>query len=234
MTYYRNLYSLQDKILRNVNSLETPFYLTGGTALGRFYLNHRWSDDLDFFLNGNKNFQNFVKLQLKNLSENFGITISDSLITDDFVRIFINENEQSLKIEFVNDINYYVGNVKLIGNLRVDNPQNILCNKLTAIIGRDEPKDVFDIICIANNYSFNWKDIFKETKEKSVLNEIDLIERLENFPIELFQNVIWRKDSFSLEKYESKLKTIIHDFTLGLDNSIGKDKIAIENAEAVL
>jgi len=25
------------------------FYLSGGTALAEFYLQHRWSEDLDFF-----------------------------------------------------------------------------------------------------------------------------------------------------------------------------------------
>ncbi|MCD4795127.1 MAG: nucleotidyl transferase AbiEii/AbiGii toxin family protein [Bacteroidales bacterium] len=33
-----------------------PFYLTGGTALVRFYLNHRYSEDLDFFVNKRKKY----------------------------------------------------------------------------------------------------------------------------------------------------------------------------------
>ena len=38
-------------MLGEMQSLKTGFYLTGGTALGRCYLNHRYSDDLDFFVN---------------------------------------------------------------------------------------------------------------------------------------------------------------------------------------
>ncbi|MDR1421550.1 MAG: nucleotidyl transferase AbiEii/AbiGii toxin family protein, partial [Coriobacteriales bacterium] len=34
-----------------VQSCKTPFYLTGGTALSRIYYAHRFSDDLDFFVN---------------------------------------------------------------------------------------------------------------------------------------------------------------------------------------
>ncbi len=30
--------------------LETPFYLTGGTALSRHYFNHRYSDDIVLFV----------------------------------------------------------------------------------------------------------------------------------------------------------------------------------------
>lgn len=46
-----------DKILELVGKADTAFYLTGGTALGRFYLNHRYSDDLDFFVNKNTEFR---------------------------------------------------------------------------------------------------------------------------------------------------------------------------------
>ncbi len=34
---YKELYKLQDEILRVVSSLENDFYLTGGTALHRFF-----------------------------------------------------------------------------------------------------------------------------------------------------------------------------------------------------
>ena len=81
-------------------------------------------------------------------------------------------------IEFVNDVKYYPGNPSVYQFGLIDTPQNILANKLTAIVGRDEPKDVFDIIHIALNYSFNWNDIFKHAKEKTVINEIDIEERL--------------------------------------------------------
>ena len=51
-----------------------------------------------------------------------------------------------------------------------DTPVNILSNKLTAIVGRDEPKDIFDIIHLSLNYSFNWLDIFEHAKQKAVIN----------------------------------------------------------------
>jgi len=50
-SYYNRLYAFQDEIMKVVHRQEVDFYLTGGTALSRFYLNHRYSDDLDFFIN---------------------------------------------------------------------------------------------------------------------------------------------------------------------------------------
>lgn len=41
---YAQLYILQDKVLKIIFAEETPFYLTGGTALHRFYCNERCSD----------------------------------------------------------------------------------------------------------------------------------------------------------------------------------------------
>jgi len=40
-----------DKVLSLIRQADTAFYLTDGTALGRHYLHHRYSDDLDLFVN---------------------------------------------------------------------------------------------------------------------------------------------------------------------------------------
>ena len=48
--YQKNLYPLQDKVLQIIGAVDNNFYLTGGTALSRAYLHHRFSDDLFFLL----------------------------------------------------------------------------------------------------------------------------------------------------------------------------------------
>lgn len=45
--YTNNLYPFQDLVLKLIMKVDDAFYLTGGTALGRHYLKHRYSDDLD-------------------------------------------------------------------------------------------------------------------------------------------------------------------------------------------
>jgi len=49
--YFNKLYPLQDRVLKAIAACETDFYLTGGTALSRWYLHHRFSDDLHCFVN---------------------------------------------------------------------------------------------------------------------------------------------------------------------------------------
>ena len=228
---YNKLYLLQDKFLAWWQTLGLPFYLTGGTALGRFYLNHRFSEDLDFFINSGIRYQYYIA-ELKNkITSNFSVNIQQSLFTDDFTRFFITEDDTFLKIGLVNDVGYYVGNPFIYKYGIIDTPINILSNKLTALVDRDEPKDIFDIIHLSLNYSFNWLDIFNHAKQKAVINEIDVEQRLISFPIEWLENVNWLKASPDIGTSRLKLHQIADDFLLGKPNSLGKDKPAIEMAK---
>ena len=107
--YYQNtLYPLQDKVLEIIGQLPVGFYLTGGTALSRAYLHHRYSDDLDFFVNGVTDF----KLQVNTIVKAFadaGHLIDTSVADDGFARIFIFDGESSLKLDFVNDVPFRSG-----------------------------------------------------------------------------------------------------------------------------
>ena len=55
--YTKKLYPLQDDVLKLIENESTGFYLGGGTALSRHYLDHRFSDDLDFFQNDSDDFK---------------------------------------------------------------------------------------------------------------------------------------------------------------------------------
>jgi predicted nucleotidyltransferase component of viral defense system len=201
MSTYNELYKFQNKVLLEIGKLDSPFYLTGVTALNRFYLNHRWSDDLDFFVNGIDSFAKWIERFIQTLKVKFHHESLNDLFTEDYFRCFLSDKNLVLKLEFVNDVVNYVGNPQVVNNFKIDNVQNILCNKLTALIGRDEPKDVFDIVCISLNYSFNWKQIFLNAKEKSLMNELDILERMTTFPVELFKEVKWRTDLLDLTQY---------------------------------
>jgi len=231
---YNKLYQLQDKFLSWWLSLGLPFYLTGGTALGRFYLNHRFSDDLDFFTNANAQYTNSITELNRKIKGQFEVNMQQSLFADDFTRFFITEDDHFLKIELVNDIEYYAGKPTPYKYGFIDTPLNILSNKLTALVGRDEPKDIFDIIHISTNYSFNWMDVFYHAKQKATINELDVEQRLASFPVEWLENVNWLTKPINIEQYRRNLNTIANDFLLGNDNSLGENKQPIENAKPIL
>ena len=230
---YRKLYQTQDKILRALKPVLSAFYLTGGTALGRFYLNHRFSEDLDFFLNKSDAFHSTIKNIEKVLLSKFSVLKHQSIVYDDFVRYYIEEDKSVLKIEFVNDIAYRCGDPKKYEFGFIDTPLNILTNKLTAIIGRDEPKDVFDIYALSNHYMFNWLEVFIEAKNKAIINEIDVEQRITSFPVILFQEADWHILPIDIETVGTAIKKIANDFFLGSDNSLGVNKPDIGDAEVI-
>lgn len=112
----------------------------------------------------------------------------------------------------------------------MDNPLNILANKLTSIVGRDEPKDMFDIIHIARSYDFNWSDVFYQAKQKVVINELDVGQRMASFPVEWFQNVKGLLTSPDTDSLANSVRQVADDFLLGRVNSLGKGKTPVEQA----
>ncbi len=137
---------MQNRILKAVNGLKTGFYLTGGTASSRGYLNHRFSDDLDFFVNDDDRFGLWAERIINTLSKSEDWHIDVLQRDSRFIRLSLMYEDILLKIELVNDIPSHVGNIRvheILGML--DSPENILANKVTAAIDRQEPKDFADI-----------------------------------------------------------------------------------------
>jgi hypothetical protein len=227
---YKSLYLLQDKALEILKGQLGPFYLTGGTALGRFYLNHRFSDDLDFFVNSNPEFTIEVERIYKRLIEHLPADTKATIVTDEFVRIWIGE-EVKMKLEFVNETGVHLGSVLFYDQIPLDNPGNILANKLGAMLSRDEAKDVFDIVSLASSYSFNWRTIYEQATRKQLMNEEDVLMRLTTFPVEWLPEQYWLRNPVNLMDFKEKLDRIADDFLLAKDNSLGAGKTPIENAK---
>jgi len=144
--YLTRLYPRQNGVLARLASVETGFYLTGGTAASRAYLHHRFSDDLDFFVNDDARFGLWAQRVVQALAGSGGWHVTVVQQDARFVRLTVVGGDLVLKIEMVNDVPAHVGELKrdpVLGLL--DSPENILANKLTAVVDRDEPRDLADI-----------------------------------------------------------------------------------------
>jgi hypothetical protein len=227
---YSELYNLQDKVLTALAGHFGPFHLTGGTALGRFYLDHRYSEDLDFFTNQNPGFTKGAGFLRSILREKFNTSDDKVILYPDYIRIWV-PGQEDLKIEMVNDVAERWGLPILAGTTPVDTVGNILANKLTALLSRDEPKDVFDIVSIASNFSFNWGDVFVYALRKAIIAEPDVLMRLTTFPVEWLPEQRWLKHPADLPSFKEKLDRIADDFLLAKDNSLGTGKTPIEEAK---
>ena len=227
---YPDLYKLQDKVFEALRGRYGSLYLTGGTALSRFYLHHRYSDDLDFFVNDDTSFLTLVQNIRGVLNRSFKVLTNKLIQHDTFIRIWIESEGVELKLEFVNDVPFRWNTSHTVLDIPIDNVGNILANKLTALISRDEPKDVYDIVSIAETYSFSWPDVFENAMNKAIIAEPDVAMRLTAFPPELIQKQLWLAKPFDLKKFKNHLQIVSDDFLLARENSLGKDKKNVTEA----
>jgi len=201
---YKKLYLLQDEVLNVVFDTEHEFYLTGGTCLSRFYVEKRYSDDLDFFANQSPRYSFAIKNIKKALQERFQIIVE--VESKDFTRFKIDD---LLQVDFVNDISFRYKEPRVNEkNYLLDTIENILSNKITAVIGRDNPKDIFDIYLICKFYDIKWSEILDAAHQKAGFSNEELIIRLKSFPKELFSEIKIIDDTF-LDNFESDFPKII-------------------------
>lgn len=230
--YETKLYPTQNEVLKTLKSLELPFYLTGGTALSRGYFNHRYSDDLDLFVNADKNFLKITETVINKLKEiGFSVEIQPSN-SDSFSRIFLNKNigglnKNGLKIDFVNDIDVHFGEIKETPIFyQTDSIRNILSNKYTALY-RLSVKDIVDICEIAKNYSFNWRDIITEAEQKEAGIDLkEVVEIFKSYDDSSFEKVRWINKP-SISQLKNQIERIAYDMITQGPNSLcfGKKKI---------
>ena len=209
---YTKLYELQDRVLKVVFETEHEFYLTGGTCLSRFYIEKRYSDDLDFFTNQSLRYSFAMKNIKKALNKEFELSVE--VETKDFTRYKVDD---LLQVDFVNDIAFrYKEPIVNENNYLLDTIENILSNKITAVVGRDNPKDIFDIYLIWKFYDFNWSEIVASAHQKAGFSDEELIIRLKTFPKELLGEIKIVDKTF-LENFDTDFKKIIEDIDKILD-----------------
>lgn len=135
--YFDTFYSFQDSILAICSQIESGFYLSGGTAASRGYLNHRFSNDLDFFTNDDPLFGLWIERIIKSLGQVQELSLQVLLKEERFCRMIVSRARVELKLEWINDVPAHVGKIvehPVLG--RLDSAENILANKITALIDR--------------------------------------------------------------------------------------------------
>ena len=203
---YKELYRLQDEVLREIFVADHDFYLTGGTCLSRFYHHKRYSLDLDLFNHNNDLYSGQLREIQTSLDKHF--TVAVSVKAKDFTRLLIDE---ALQIDFVNERTPRLNQIIILDSgIKIDSINNMLSNKLTEVMGRDDPKDIFDIYLIARYYSFSWEDILESSRDKLAFNLEDLVMRLKTFPQELL-TMLNLVDKNFLNDFDNKYPVILDE-----------------------
>ncbi|OGK11933.1 hypothetical protein A2768_00770 [Candidatus Roizmanbacteria bacterium RIFCSPHIGHO2_01_FULL_37_16] len=170
--------------VKNEDFFKSDFYFTGGTALSFFYLQHRYSEDLDFFSERKFSFAKTLEL-VRSWANKYSFTFTEQV--SEVVHIFIIKfkNGESLKVDF----GYYpykrVENGISYENFAVDSLLDIAINKLSTINQRSQVKDFVDLYFVLDKFTI-WDLIegvrvkFKQELEPLVLGG-DLIYIVDQF-----------------------------------------------------
>jgi predicted nucleotidyltransferase component of viral defense system len=216
--YEENLYPLQDGVLNILQQSGTDFFLTGGTALSRAYYNHRYSDDLDFFVNQSRTYDDQLDKVLTLLRENgFIWDINNEYArAEDFTTLKVRKNSETLlKLDFVNDLVPHYGEIIETSLFyRTDSIRNMLSNKLSAIF-RYAAKDIADIREIALHETVDWSTVINEARHKEAgLELVYISEILTSMPESEFETIAWTKKP-GWQEFRSDIDRIVHEMISG-------------------
>ena len=137
--------ALKRDFLRSWFALERRYFLTGGSALGLFYLDHRRSFDLDLSTSAEvepREVQNLIH----RVSGEIDASYEAIQTAPGFHRFRLTRDEESELVDVVIDRAPQLDEEKAdIGGIRVDTLREIIANKLATLISRAESKDLVDL-----------------------------------------------------------------------------------------
>lgn len=145
------------------------FYLGGGTALAEFYLQHRYSEDLDFF-SENEVEPQAISVFLQSIKEKIGMKNFDFQQSFNRNLFFLHFEDEVIKTEFT----YYpfprIESSKTLGNLPIDSLIDIAANKLFTIYQNPRSRDYIDLYCIIQKTGFTLDDLIQKAQAKFIWN----------------------------------------------------------------
>ena len=134
---------LQDVVLRRFFAARPEFFLTGGGALVGFHLRHRQTHDLDLFTT--ESALDDGEQTLGEIAAELALELKPMRRSPDFRRFLLSGAVESVVVDLVRDVAPQLFEKVVIGGIVVDPPEEILANKLCALLSRTEPRDLVDV-----------------------------------------------------------------------------------------
>jgi predicted nucleotidyltransferase component of viral defense system len=135
---------LQADLLEAFFQHEDRFYLTGGGALAGYHLGHRETHDLDLF--ALSPIMDDGVRALRQAARDVGASWQEVRTAPEFRRVLLSREDDSVIVDLVIEHAEQVRPEKPAhGSVRVDPAEEILANKLCALLGRAEVRDLVDV-----------------------------------------------------------------------------------------
>lgn len=176
------LNDLQKDFLQAFFARENRFFLSGGAALVGFYFGHRETYDLDLFTLENE-IENGFRL-VREVAGELNAAIESVQTSPDFRRLLVTRGDEAIVVDLIREYVFQILPEKpVINGIRVDPPEEILANKLCALLSRSEIRDLVDVHEL-ENAGFNLEYALQAAEKKDsgltpaqlawVLNQIKL------------------------------------------------------------
>lgn len=147
------------------NFITDNFYLTGGTVLAEFYLNHRHSEDLDFF--SEKEIDVLpLDVFFNKLKKELGISKIDYQQSFNRNLFFLHFDKEILKTEFTYFPFLRIEKGGRKYGIEIESAVDIAVNKLFSIYQRTYARDYIDLYFILMKKKFLISDLIKKAKVK--------------------------------------------------------------------
>lgn len=141
------------------------FYLSGGTALAEYYLQHRYSEDLDFFSETEVDPEG-VSARLKKLQHGIGIEKIEYQQSFHRHLFFLTIGQDVVKTEFTffPFLGIEPGPIK--NGVAIDSLLDIAVNKVFTIYQHPRARDYIDLYCIIQKTGWTVSSLVKKAKVK--------------------------------------------------------------------
>lgn len=143
--------------------LSSQFYFTGGTALSVFYLQHRESDDLDFFSETEFGPQ-VVLAKINQMAKRLRFEFVYTVIENNHIFQLVFQGKEQLKVDFTYYPHGRIEKGLVFKGVTIDSLPDIAANKLMTVIQRSEVKDFVDVYFLLGKYTV-W-DLLRFTEVK--------------------------------------------------------------------
>lgn len=145
--------------------LTRNFYLTGGTPLAAFYLNHRYSEDLDFFSEREFDILS-IDIFLQKYKKELNINKIDYEQSFNRNLFFLHFSDEILKTEFTFFPFSRIEKGSQNYGVDTDSLFDIAVNKLFTIYQRVKARDYIDLFFICEKEKYSVADLIKKAKIK--------------------------------------------------------------------
>jgi predicted nucleotidyltransferase component of viral defense system len=138
---------IQREFLQAFAARTSAYFLTGGAVLAGWVLGHRRTDDLDLFTTDDAAMAESDRL-VRGVADQIAATVDVVRSTPDFRRYLLRRGSDGVVVDLARERVAQLRAKVVRDGLPMDPVEEIVANKICALLGRAEIRDLVDLYCL--------------------------------------------------------------------------------------